>query len=119
MFVSRMTIARLTCLASATTIGVRSAAASGQTSGPQCATTIVRTVASGISRPTTARTYRRRSVMTDLLDLAQKERARRIANLNDTLRRTLAGRVLLTAGIDALPDQLKAQVLETVRTFSQ
>jgi hypothetical protein len=57
--------------------------------------------------------------MTDLLGLARRDRAKRIADLNDALRRTFGGRVVLAAGIDALPDQLKSKVLETVRTFSQ
>ena len=56
--------------------------------------------------------------MNDLLVLAQKARAKRIADLNDALRRHFTGHVVLTAGIDALPDDLKARVLQTVREFS-
>lgn len=58
--------------------------------------------------------------MTDLLALAHKKRAVRIAELNDALRTTFqGGRVFMTAAIDALADEVKADVLETVRTFSQ
>ena len=58
--------------------------------------------------------------MADLLDLAGNRRAARIAELNDALRTTFqGGRIYLTAGIDALADNVKADVLETVRTFSQ
>lgn len=57
--------------------------------------------------------------MADLLDLAGKKRSARIAELNDALRATFqGGRVYMTAGIDALADDVKADVLETVRTFS-
>ena len=57
---------------------------------------------------------------TDLLDLAGKRRAARIAALNDALRTTFqGGKVFMTAGINALADDVKADVLETVRTFSQ
>ena len=42
----------------------------------------------------------------------------RIRELNDALRRTfVGGRVMLTAGVDALPDADKAAVLTTIRTF--
>ena len=42
-------------------------------------------------------------------------RSPRIRELNDNLRRTfLGGRVMLTAGVDALPPNLKAQVLNKV-----
>jgi hypothetical protein len=58
--------------------------------------------------------------MADLFDFARNRRAARIAALNDALRTTFqGGRVVMTAGIDALADQVKADVLETVRTFSQ
>jgi Protein of unknown function (DUF3768) len=57
--------------------------------------------------------------MADLLDLARTKRAARIAELNDALRTTFqGGKVFMTAGIDALADDVKADVLETVRTFS-
>jgi hypothetical protein len=58
--------------------------------------------------------------MTDFLALARREQAKRIAELNDALRGSFAGgRVLLTAGIDALAPELKSEVLEAVREFSQ
>ena len=42
----------------------------------------------------------------------------RIRELNDTFRRTFSGgRVMLTTGVDALPDAEKAAVLAKVRTF--
>jgi Protein of unknown function (DUF3768) len=42
-----------------------------------------------------------------------------IAALNDTFRKTFeGGRVLITAGVGALPPILAAEVLERVRTFS-
>jgi hypothetical protein len=58
--------------------------------------------------------------MPDLLDLARNKRAARIAELNDALRTTFqGGKVFMTPGINALADGVKADVLETVRTFSQ
>jgi hypothetical protein len=58
--------------------------------------------------------------MTDLLNFAKKEQSKRIADLNDALRRTFAGgRVMLTAGIDALAPNFKSEVLKAVREFSQ
>ena len=42
----------------------------------------------------------------------------RIRELNDALRQTFAGgRVMMTAGVNALPDAEKATVLGKVRTF--
>jgi len=44
--------------------------------------------------------------------------AERIRALNDQLRRTFrGGKVMMTSGINALPDDLKARILEKVRTF--
>jgi hypothetical protein len=58
--------------------------------------------------------------MPDRLDLASKKHAARIAELNDALRKTLqGGQVVMTAGVDALADEVKSDVLETVRSFSQ
>ena len=45
-------------------------------------------------------------------------KTQRIRQLNDTLRTTFAGgKVMLTAGVNALPDEEKATVLSKVRTF--
>ena len=42
-----------------------------------------------------------------------------IARLNDQLRQTLmGGKIMMTAGINALPDRTKANVLTAVRNFS-
>jgi hypothetical protein len=42
----------------------------------------------------------------------------RVRDLNDAFRKTFAGgRVLMTAGVNALPETDKATVLEKVRTF--
>ncbi len=58
--------------------------------------------------------------MADLPDLARQRRAARIAALNDALRTTFqGGKIVMTAGIDALADEIKVDVLEAVRTFSQ
>ena len=46
------------------------------------------------------------------------DKTARIRELNDAFRRTFSGgRVVLTAGVDALPDVEKAAVLAKVRTF--
>jgi hypothetical protein len=46
------------------------------------------------------------------------ENAARIRELNDAFRKTfVGGRVMLTAGVNALPDADKATVLSKVRTF--
>ena len=53
-----------------------------------------------------------------MLDAAQK--TERIRKLNDTLRMTFqGGRVMLTSGFNALPETLKAQVIERVKAFSE
>src|SRR5665811_629092 len=44
----------------------------------------------------------------------------KIRELNDNFRTTFnGGRVMLTAGFNALPETLKAQVIERVKTFSE
>lgn len=49
----------------------------------------------------------------------QSARTMRIRELNDRLRTTLTGgRVMKTAGIDALPNNVQAMILDKVRTFS-
>jgi Protein of unknown function (DUF3768) len=46
------------------------------------------------------------------------DKTKRIRELNDTLRRTfMGGQVMLTSGVDALPADVKAKVLEAVRSF--
>jgi hypothetical protein len=45
--------------------------------------------------------------------------AERIRELNDAFRTTMTGgKVLLTAGVDALPSDVKAMVIRKVATFS-
>ena len=47
------------------------------------------------------------------------DKTKRIRELNDTLRRTFTGgRVLLTSGVDALPPDMKANVILAVRSFN-
>lgn len=42
----------------------------------------------------------------------------RIRELNDTFRRTfLGGRVMITQGVDVLPEPMKAEVLQLVRAY--
>jgi hypothetical protein len=44
--------------------------------------------------------------------------AERIRALNDELRRNFhGGKVMMTSGVNALPDDVKARILEKVRTF--
>jgi hypothetical protein len=44
---------------------------------------------------------------------------REIAHLNDELRRTFSGgKIMMTAGVGALPDDAKANVLSAVRSFN-
>ena len=46
------------------------------------------------------------------------DKTKRIRELNDAFRRTFTGgRVMLTSGVDALPADMKAQVLQAVRSF--
>jgi len=45
--------------------------------------------------------------------------AEKIRELNDRFRTTMTGgRVMLTAGVDALPSEIKAMVIRRVATFS-
>ena len=47
------------------------------------------------------------------------ENSKRIAELNDVFRSTFAGgKVVMTAGVDALPSDVKAVVIRKVATFS-
>ena len=44
----------------------------------------------------------------------------RIRELNDAFRRSFSGgKVMMTAGVDALPDMVKAAALQKVATFSE
>jgi hypothetical protein len=53
-----------------------------------------------------------------VLDVAR--RATKIRDLNDAFRTTFqGGRVMLTAGFNALPGTLKAQAIERVKAFSE
>ena len=46
--------------------------------------------------------------------------AKKIRELNDAFRTTMTGgRVMLTAGVDALPSDVKAMVIRRVATFSE
>jgi len=46
-------------------------------------------------------------------------RSEAIQRLNDELRRTfVGGKIMMTAGINALPDDAKAKVLSAVRSFN-
>jgi hypothetical protein len=50
----------------------------------------------------------------------ESEQAKRIRELNDAFRSTFTGgRVLKTIGIDALPIDVQASIIEKVRTFSE
>jgi len=54
------------------------------------------------------------------MDIESKDRIARIRDLNDAFRRTFSGgRVMMTCGVDALPDMVKAKVLQLVATFDQ
>ena len=52
--------------------------------------------------------------------LSQRAKTNRIRDLNDAFRRTFAGgKVVMTAGVDALPDMVKAEALKQAGTFDQ
>ena len=54
------------------------------------------------------------------MDIESKERTCRIRDLNDAHRRTFSGgRVVLTSGVNALPDLVKARALQLLATFDQ
>jgi len=51
--------------------------------------------------------------------VAQRSKTDRIRELNDAFRRSLiGGRVMLTSGVNALDDDVKAKVLAAVQTFN-
>jgi Protein of unknown function (DUF3768) len=53
-----------------------------------------------------------------VLDIADK--TARIRELNDAFRSTLrGGRVMLTSGFNALPDMVKSQMIERIKTFTE
>jgi uncharacterized protein DUF3768 len=48
------------------------------------------------------------------------EKARRIREFNDAFRRSFSGgKVVMTAGVDALPDMVKAAALQKAATFDE
>lgn len=52
------------------------------------------------------------------MSLQNNDKSAAIARLNDELRQTLTGgRIMMTAGINALPDQTRARVLSAVCGF--
>src|SRR5437879_1069039 len=88
---------------------------SGRTSGRPSATTTARAAVRDTCRRTRAKTWRR--TMTN--NIAALAKTQRIRLLNDTFRTTfVGGKVMLTAGVDALPAEEKAMVLSKVRAFA-
>src|SRR5450759_2934903 len=78
---------------------------SGPISGLQRVTTTARIVVRDTCHPTKVRTRPRRPM-------------NKIALLNDSLRRTFTGgKVVMTDGVAALPEQKLGQLLERVRSF--
>ena len=54
------------------------------------------------------------------MTVLSKPNSERIRELNDSFRQTFTvGRVVITEGIDALSPQIKAEVLQYVRTFDR
>src|SRR5436853_6596698 len=54
------------------------------------------------------------------MDIESKERIGRIRGLNDAFRRTFSGgKVMLTSGVNALPQLVKARALQLLATFDQ
>ena len=52
--------------------------------------------------------------------LSQTARTARIRDLNDAFRRSFSGgKVTMTAGVDALPDMVKAAALQKAATFDE
>ena len=52
------------------------------------------------------------------MNIQTADRAPRIKELNDAFRRSfVGGRVMLTAGVDALPSDVKAMAIRKVSTF--
>ena len=52
------------------------------------------------------------------MDKEGHDRNARIRQLNDAFRRTFSGgKVMLTSGVDTLPDMIKARALQLVRVF--
>src|ERR1700694_363276 len=92
---------------SETTTTAQNAAASGRTCGPHNATTIVR-----IAVPVTCRRTR--------VKMRRRATMNKIALLNDAFRTTFSGgKVMMTSGVNELPDCVKAEALVQVTTFSE
>jgi len=52
------------------------------------------------------------------MDIESKDRIARIRELNDAFRRAFSGgKVMMTCGVDALPDLIEARALQLVRIF--
>src|ERR1700682_1191819 len=80
---------------------------SGRMCGPHNVTTIVRTAAPVTCRRTRAKTSRRATM-------------NKIALLNDAFRTTFSGgKIMMTSGVDELPDCVKAEALVQVAKFSE
>ena len=55
-----------------------------------------------------------------MIALSQRAKTNRIRELNDAFRRSFSGgKVTMTAGVDALPDMVKAAALQKAATFDQ
>lgn len=54
------------------------------------------------------------------MDVQNKDHLARIRDLNDAFRHSFAGgRVLITCGVDGLPEMVKAKALQLVAAFDQ
>lgn len=54
------------------------------------------------------------------MDVESKDRIARIRELNDAFRRSFSGgRVMLTCGVEGLPEMVKAKALQLVAAFDQ
>ena len=55
-----------------------------------------------------------------MIALLQRAKTNRIRDLNDAFRRSFSGgKVVMTAGVDALPDMVKAAALQKAATFDE
>src|SRR5207249_1482943 len=102
------------CRCFATTTNVPPVITSGPTNGRLNVMTIARTAVRVTSHRTTAKMWRR-ATMDSLANLTKPQRIRL---LNDHLRTSFTGgKVMLTAGVDALPAAAKSAVLAKVQGF--